>query len=114
MAGLVLAQAAGGRHLARVMSQVTFPRGGLRRFTFAGPLVVLSSSRKVNDKGLTTCTKRLGHPRAHADEVDVDDLFFSTTDGKGIIEQANSVFVRMSRFPWSSSSGHPTTSSATR
>lgn len=31
-------------------------------------------------------------------EVGVDDYFFSTTDRKGIIEEANSVFVRLSRY----------------
>jgi len=30
--------------------------------------------------------------------VGVDELFFSTTDARGVIEQANSVFVRLSRY----------------
>ncbi|MDO5681858.1 MAG: PAS domain-containing protein [Propionibacteriaceae bacterium] len=31
-------------------------------------------------------------------EVGVDEMFFSTTDKKGVIEQANAVFVRLSRY----------------
>ncbi|MFN8192045.1 MAG: hypothetical protein U0R78_16800 [Nocardioidaceae bacterium] len=46
-------------------------------------------------------------PSGARHEVGVDDLFFSTTDAKGIIEQANSVFVRMSRFPWEQLVGAP-------
>lgn len=34
----------------------------------------------------------------HRHEVGVDELFFSTTDAKGVIEQANSVFVKLSRY----------------
>jgi aerotaxis receptor len=34
----------------------------------------------------------------HRHEVGVDELFFSTTDARGVIEQANSVFVRLSRY----------------
>lgn len=36
------------------------------------------------------------HQPSH--EVGVDELFFSTTDARGVIEQANAVFVRLSRF----------------
>lgn len=36
-------------------------------------------------------------PTGARHEVGVDELFFSTTDGRGVIDQANSVFVRMSR-----------------
>ena len=46
-------------------------------------------------------------PSGARHEVGVDDLFFSTTDARGIIEQANSVFVRMSRFPWEQLVGAP-------
>ena len=34
----------------------------------------------------------------HRHDVGVDELFFSTTDARGVIEQANSVFVRLSRY----------------
>ena len=37
-------------------------------------------------------------PTGARHEVGEDELFFSTTDAKGVIEQANSIFVRMSRF----------------
>lgn len=40
-------------------------------------------------------------------EVGVDELFFSTTDRKGVIEQANSVFVRISRYSWDDLIGAP-------
>lgn len=36
-------------------------------------------------------------PTGQFHEVDLDDLFFSTTDAKGVIEQANQVFVDMAR-----------------
>lgn len=38
-------------------------------------------------------------PTGGRHQVGVDDLFFSTTDAKGVIEQANSVFVKLSRYP---------------
>ena len=38
-------------------------------------------------------------PTGARHDVGVDEMFFSTTDAKGVIEQANSVFVRMSRHP---------------
>ena len=38
-------------------------------------------------------------PSGEQHEVGVDELFFSTTDAKGVIEEANSVFVRLSRWP---------------
>ncbi|PKQ32379.1 MAG: histidine kinase [Actinobacteria bacterium HGW-Actinobacteria-2] len=38
-------------------------------------------------------------PTGARHEVGVDELFFSTTDARGIIDQANSVFVRLSRHP---------------
>lgn len=37
-------------------------------------------------------------PTGARHEVGVDELFFSTTDARGIIDQANSVFVRLSRY----------------
>ncbi len=37
-------------------------------------------------------------PTGSYHEVCLDDLFFSTTDAKGVIEQANQVFVEMARF----------------
>lgn len=37
-------------------------------------------------------------PSGARHEVGVDELFFSTTDARGVIEQANSVFVRLSRY----------------
>lgn len=37
-------------------------------------------------------------PTGRRHEVGIDELFFSTTDAKGVIEQANSVFVRLSRY----------------
>lgn len=35
------------------------------------------------------------------------ELFFSTTDGRGVIERANSVFVRLSKHPWQELVGAP-------
>ena len=35
----------------------------------------------------------------HVQEVGVDDLFFSTTDHRGVVTDFNDVFVRLSRFP---------------
>ncbi|MDO5697155.1 MAG: hypothetical protein Q4G51_04180 [Dermatophilus congolensis] len=40
-------------------------------------------------------------------EVGVDDYFFSTTDRKGVIEEANSVFVRLSRYEHDQLHGAP-------
>ena len=40
-------------------------------------------------------------------EVGVDDYFFSTTDRKGVIEEANSVFVRLSRYEHEQLHGAP-------
>lgn len=37
-------------------------------------------------------------PTGARHEVGVDELFFSTTDARGIIDQANSVFVKLSRY----------------
>ncbi|MDO5726463.1 MAG: PAS domain-containing protein [Bowdeniella nasicola] len=37
-------------------------------------------------------------PTGARHEVDVDDIFFSTTDARGVIEQSNGVFVRMSHY----------------
>ncbi|MDO5498446.1 MAG: aerotaxis receptor Aer, partial [Propionibacteriaceae bacterium] len=37
-------------------------------------------------------------PTGAQHEVGVDEMFFSTTDGRGVIEQANAVFVRLSRY----------------
>ncbi|WP_194948263.1 histidine kinase [Actinomyces trachealis] len=38
------------------------------------------------------------HPTGAVHEVGTDELFFSTTDAKGIIKRANSVFVRLAHF----------------
>ena len=37
--------------------------------------------------------------------VEPEEIFFSTTDAKGIIEKANSVFVDISRYSWDDPSG---------
>ncbi|PID54022.1 MAG: hypothetical protein CSA58_11650 [Micrococcales bacterium] len=37
-------------------------------------------------------------PTGKSHEVGVEDMFFSTTDRKGVIEQANSVFLRIARY----------------
>ena len=37
-------------------------------------------------------------PTGAVHEVPVDDLFFSTTDAKGVIDEANEVFTRNARF----------------
>lgn len=37
-------------------------------------------------------------PTGATHEVGVEDMFFSTTDAKGVIKKANNVFVRLSRF----------------
>lgn len=39
--------------------------------------------------------------------VETDEIFFSTTDAKGVIEKANSVFVDISRYPWDDLIGAP-------
>lgn len=39
--------------------------------------------------------------------VGVDDYLFSTTDRQGVIEEANSVFVRLSRYPHEQLLGAP-------
>ena len=36
-------------------------------------------------------------PTGAVHEVGVDEIFFSTTDAKGVIERSNDVFVRLSR-----------------
>ena len=46
-------------------------------------------------------------PTGERHDVGVDELFFSTTDARGVIQQANSVFVRLSRFPRSELVGAP-------
>ncbi len=38
-------------------------------------------------------------PTGQMHEVGINDLFFSTTDARGVIDQANEVFVRLSRHP---------------
>lgn len=47
----------------------------------------------------------------HGDMAEVafgaEELFFSTTDGKGVIEQANDVFVRLSGYPFEELVGAP-------
>ena len=43
----------------------------------------------------------MGHavqPNGAIQEVGVDELFFSVTDGRGVIESSNEVFVRLSRY----------------
>lgn len=46
-------------------------------------------------------------PTEHYRTVGVDELFFSTTDRKGIIEQANTVFSRLSMYPREELMGAP-------
>lgn len=46
-------------------------------------------------------------PNGKFHEVDVNDLFFSTTDSKGVIEQANHVFVDIARTPRENLIGAP-------
>lgn len=57
-----------------------------------------------------------GTPTGATHEVGVDQLFLSTTDARGVILEANSVFVELSRFPREQmlGVGRPTTSSGTR
>lgn len=38
-------------------------------------------------------------PTGQTHEVGVDDIFFSTTDPRGVITQANEVFSRLARLP---------------
>ncbi len=48
----------------------------------------------------------VGHavqPNGAIQEVGVDELFFSVTDGRGVIESSNEVFVRLSRYSRGSS-----------
>ncbi|AZA14434.1 Aerotaxis receptor [Corynebacterium choanae] len=46
-------------------------------------------------------------PTGAQHEVRADEMFFSTTDEKGIIGESNSVFVRLSRFPLAELVGAP-------
>ncbi len=46
-------------------------------------------------------------PTGAQHEVGVEEMFFSTTDHRGIIEQANTTFVRLSRHPWEELIGAP-------
>lgn len=46
-------------------------------------------------------------PSGARHDVGVEELFFSTTDARGVIEQANSVFVRLSRHPREALVGAP-------
>lgn len=46
-------------------------------------------------------------PTGATHEVGVDELFFSTTDSKGIIEKSNSVFTRLSRYSHEQLMGAP-------
>ena len=39
------------------------------------------------------------YPSGQSHEVALDDLFFSTTDHKGVIDEANNVFCSMARYP---------------
>ena len=39
--------------------------------------------------------------------VEPEEIFFSTTDAKGVIEKANSVFVDISRYSWDDLIGAP-------
>lgn len=53
----------------------------------------------------------MGHdavtPTNNEHHVGIDDYFFSTTDRKGVIAEANSVFVRLSRYPHERLHGAP-------
>lgn len=46
-------------------------------------------------------------PTGAKHEVGVDDIFFSTTDARGVIEQSNGVFVRLSRYAHAQLIGSP-------
>ena len=52
-----------------------------------------SSATGIASRHMTTVT-----PTGARHEVGAGELFFSTTDGRGVIDQANSVFVRLSRY----------------
>ena len=52
----------------------------------------------ADGKGLGMARENVVEPSDVEHEVGVDDYFFSTTDRKGVIEEANSVFVRLSRY----------------
>lgn len=47
------------------------------------------------------------HPNGESHEVALDDLFFSTTDRKGVIDEANEVFCRIARYPREQLMGAP-------
>lgn len=47
------------------------------------------------------------HPTGAQHEVAIDEIFFSTTDDKGVIQQSNEVFVRLSRYPHQELVGAP-------
>lgn len=46
-------------------------------------------------------------PSGARHQVGPEELFFSTTDRRGVIQEANSVFVRMSRYPREALVGAP-------
>lgn len=54
--------------------------------------------RRNECKNAAVGTQATVVPTGARHEVGIDELFFSTTDARGIIDQANSVFVRLSRF----------------
>ena len=47
------------------------------------------------------------HPTRETDRFNLEDLFFSRTDPRGVIQAANSVFVHVSGFDWSDLEGAP-------
>ncbi len=47
------------------------------------------------------------HPTRDTDRFNLEDLFFSRTDKRGVIQAANSVFVHVSGFDWSDLEGAP-------
>lgn len=53
--------------------------------------------------------KDVAQPTGAEHEVQMEELFFSTTDAKGVITDANSVFVNLARSPREELIGSPPT-----
>ena len=58
-------------------------------------------SAQTADTGWRDVARKVSAPDPNGTEqqLGLNDVFFSTTDRKGVIEQANEVFVRISRYP---------------
>ena len=89
------------------MIGATRGRGSRDRIRASCPMSVpgRSAGGAASDEPRPVTTTRTGRtgsmptntPTGAVREVGVDEIFFSTTDAKGVIERSNDVFVRLSR-----------------